>query len=240
VCVAGNSAWLVHPATTSLYICWPNRYIAIYQTCNTLEALLLDFFEKDILDLLALTNDLHEGWIIFSQLKTVCVLYDVFPKKYTKNYYHQKQFSIPKCNLNDGSWWGSDENLLESLYCPRSSIYGNLVHANICQTFANVFTAVHLSLLTRSVVQLLAVLWKYNVYRSVHDVTTDVYDVSSVAQWRQQKSTCASWRHWTMRTTGRLGIRCQSYLGYWKTSSTKSLSTLMALTCTKVQSLLLC
>jgi len=43
---------------------------------DRLGALLLVSFEKD--SLLALTNDLHEGCIIFNQLKTVCVLYDVF------------------------------------------------------------------------------------------------------------------------------------------------------------------
>jgi len=45
---------------------------------DRLEALLLVSFEKDIL--MALTNDLHEGCIIFNKLKTVseCVLYDVF------------------------------------------------------------------------------------------------------------------------------------------------------------------
>jgi len=46
-----------------------------------LEALLLVSFVKDIL--LAL-NDLHEGCIIFNQLKTVCVLYDVFSQIYIK------------------------------------------------------------------------------------------------------------------------------------------------------------
>jgi len=75
-----------------------------------------------------------ELFLANSKLFAFCMTY--FPPKIYKKYYHQKQFSIPKCNLNDGGWWGSDENLLESLYRPRSSIYGNLVHANICQTFA--------------------------------------------------------------------------------------------------------
>ena len=44
---------------------------------DRLEALLLfSFLLIDIL--LALTNDLHEGCIIFNELKTVCVLYDGF------------------------------------------------------------------------------------------------------------------------------------------------------------------
>ena len=79
---------------------------------DRLEALMLVSFEKDIL--LALTNDLHEGCIIFNQLKTVCVLYDVLSPNIHKNYYHQKRFSILKYNLNDGGW-GSVQTLLRSL-----------------------------------------------------------------------------------------------------------------------------
>ena len=103
---------------------------------DRLEALLLVSFEKDIsLALTNFTNDLHEAVLFLTNSKLFAFCTTYFPQIYIKLPQPEAVFHS---EMQPKRWrLGFLRDPAGEAYSrPQSSIYGNLVHANICQTFA--------------------------------------------------------------------------------------------------------